>query len=104
MVAGRQWPWNAEGSELFYGRREGGTIEIHVVPVGTEAGFNIGRDELLFAGEYAPGWDVSPDGQSFLMLKPVAGPGTTAGAESISLVLIDNWFEELNRLAPPLRN
>ena len=92
--------WSADGSELFYSSRgEDGTIQMHSVPVETDTGFSVGRDEVLFAGEYGANWDVSPDGQTFLMLKH-ATTGNRPGAGTTSLVLIDNWFEELNRLAP----
>jgi hypothetical protein len=40
-------------------------------------------------------FDVSADGQSFLILKPVHPvPSTTR------IRLVTNWFEELNSLAP----
>ncbi len=41
-------------------------------------------------------YDVSPDGQRFLML-------TEAGAElgrTPQIIVVQNWFEELKRLAP----
>jgi hypothetical protein len=43
-----------------------------------------------------PNYDVSPDGQRFLMIKP-NDAGDAAPAQ-INVVL--NWFEELKRLAP----
>jgi len=39
---------------------------------------------------------VTPDGQRFLMVKPVAQQG--AAATQINVVL--NWFEELRRRVP----
>jgi len=56
---------------------------------------------MLFQGSYTPTtgtfpfYDVSPDGQRFLMLKPAetAAPGT-------QIVVVQNWFEELKRLVP----
>ena len=41
---------------------------------------------------------VSPDGQCFLMVQ-VAG-STDSGAAPTSLILVQNWFEELRRLVP----
>ena len=41
-----------------------------------------------------PNYDLSPDGQRFLMLAPVG----TGGATQINVVL--NWTEELKRLVP----
>ncbi len=72
-----------------------------VVSVQTEPTFRAGRPEVLFEGSYVttrfvPGYqyyDISPDGQRFLMIKAVEG--STA---QINVVL--NWFEELKRLVP----
>ena len=56
----------------------------------------------LFEGKFffgGPGigrtYDVSPDGQRFLMLKPT-GADQTASAPTI--VVVQNWFEDLKRL------
>jgi hypothetical protein len=43
-------------------------------------------------------WDVTRDGKRLLMLKPVAGDATQVRENQI--VVVQNWFEELNRLAP----
>ena len=63
------------------------------------------REELaalrkLFEEHYqstAPGYtsyDVHPDGQRFIMIKPVAQ------ASSQQINLVQNWFEELERIVP----
>ncbi len=63
--------------------------------------------EELFAGDYlfrAPGkygsvtYDVSADGR-FLMIKGAEQIEQTN--EQTTLSVVHNWFEELNRLAPP---
>jgi hypothetical protein len=41
-------------------------------------------------------YDVSPDGQRFLMLKPPPFDPATAP----QIVLVQDWFEELKRLVP----
>ncbi len=42
-------------------------------------------------------YDVSPDGERFLMIKE----GTPDGSDTLpSLILVQNWFEELQRLVP----
>jgi hypothetical protein len=53
-----------------------------------------------FAGGANPGrtYDVSPDGRRFLMIKP--GGGTDSTAAPASLVVVQNWLEELKRLVP----
>ena len=45
---------------------------------------------------YPRGSDTSPDGQRFLMLKPVESQASAP--TQINVVL--NWFEELRRKAP----
>jgi hypothetical protein len=44
-----------------------------------------------------PVWDISSDGQRFLLMKDEE----ELVAVSTRLIIVDNWFEELNRLAPP---
>ena len=89
--------WSPDGSELFYRRGD----KMMVVSVQTEPTFNHGRPRVLFEGSYfsssiSPGlqyYDISPDGQRFLMIKE----GGT-GPSQINVVL--NWFEELKRMVP----
>ena len=67
-----------------------------------ESGFAAGTPQMLFEGPYLPTgfsfpfYDVSPDGQRFLMLDPVESQ--TGGATQINVIL--NWTEELKRLVP----
>jgi Tol biopolymer transport system component len=53
---------------------------------------------LLFEGPYlncfGPSFDIAPDGR-LLLLKPI-----TVQHSTTELVLIENWFEELKKLAP----
>jgi hypothetical protein len=60
----------------------------------------------LFEGRYYTGagsssagrmYDVSSDGQRFLMIK---GPATDAGAAPPALIVVQHWDEELRRLVP----
>ena len=72
------------------------------VRVETEPVFRAGTPEVLFEGAYLRGggvtYDLSPDGQRFLMVKSGSAAGDeTAPAE---LILVQNWFEELKRLVP----
>ena len=66
------------------------------------SGFSVGKPRMLFEGSYLqtsasfPWWDVTPDGERFLMLKPVESPAS--GPTQINIVL--NWFEELKQKAP----
>jgi len=61
--------------------------------------FSAGKPRMLFQGEYYVGsstnYDISPDGQRFLMIKPSE---QAASAAQINVVL--NWSEELKRRVP----
>jgi serine/threonine-protein kinase len=91
--------WNRNGRELFY--RSG--IKLMAVEVTTRPGFSAGRPRVLFEGQYLASvfpligvaYDVSPDGQRFLMIKEAEqSPSAT------QIVVVQNWFEELKRLVP----
>jgi hypothetical protein len=72
------------------------------VDITTQSSFSAGNPRVLFQGEYvlasAPvtNYDVSPDGQRFLMVKPVESAETAP--TQINVVL--NWFEELKQKVP----
>ena len=71
------------------------------VDVDAKSGFSSGKPRMLFDGPYQPSggypfYDVSADGQRFLMLKPVESQ--TSAQTQINVAL--NWFEELKRLVP----
>jgi len=88
--------WSPDGKELFY--RSGNRMM--AVSVQSEPSFRAGKPEVLFEGSYrstpVPAgfqyYDLSPDGQRFLMIKRDQALG------QINVVL--NWFEELKRLVP----
>ena len=42
------------------------------------------------------GYDVTPDGQRFLMIKPVQRPPSPVS----QMVMVQNWFEELKAKVP----
>ena len=71
-----------------------------VVAVRTAPTFSADKPRILFEGPYVTGtiaanYDVSLDGQRFLMIKE-EGQGS-----EINVIL--NWFEELKRLVPTNR-
>ena len=99
-VGGGEHPlWSADGRELFY--RGGGYLV--VVPLQLDPTFSPGAPERLFRtdayAEVGPrDFDVSADGQRFLMLKPQDyDPAVPSSPE---LVVTLNWVEELTRLVP----
>jgi serine/threonine-protein kinase len=96
---GNEPVWNPNGRELFY--RSGD--KMMAVDVATQPTFAAGKPRVLFEGQYArtlftiPNYDVTLDGQRFLMLKP--SDSAEAAPTQINVVL--NWFEELKRRVPP---
>ncbi len=98
LEGGTRPVWNRNGRELFYYLTPGKVFAV-AVRQGNILSFDAPR--LVVDGRYpAPYWvrqyDISPDGNRFLMLKAVADP--LVG--SSHLVIVQHWFEELNRLVP----
>ena len=95
--------WNPNGRELFFVSQDA-LMAVPITPgqqlaIGTprtlfrmrdpsaEEGFEVGTTRGV-------AYDVSPDGSRFLMMKTPAPPAYT------EIVVVQNWFEELKRLAP----
>jgi eukaryotic-like serine/threonine-protein kinase len=93
---GRTQPiWNPNGKEIFY--RSGNRMM--VVEVSTAPDVALSPPRLLFEQRYAfgagitiPNYDVTRDGQPFVMVKDESSAGR--------LRVVLNWFSELTRLAP----
>jgi serine/threonine-protein kinase len=98
---GSQPLWAPNGLELFYVDPDG---RIVAIPIQSTSGFAAGNPAVVLDGPFAtmlPGlngrmYDVSPDGRRFLMIK--GGEGDNPAPPQI--VVVQNWFEELKRLAP----
>jgi Tol biopolymer transport system component len=91
--------WSPRGGEMFY--RQG--PRMIAVPVSTASGgVTLGTPAVLFEGRYdvdpfnhdATNYDVTPDGQRFLMVRPVAEPA--GSREQLNVVV--NWYEKLTGL------
>jgi Tol biopolymer transport system component len=102
-AGGRQPLWARSGKELFYVGADGALLRVPVEASGTT--WNAGTPKKLLDGRYVTGggtllrmYDVSPDGQRFLMVK---APGADAGAAPPALIVVQHWDEELKRLVPP---
>ena len=85
--------WSAQGDEIFY--RNGN--QVMSVSVRSTDPFDYTVPRLLFEGSYDEGynrdWDVTPDGQRFLMMK-------ANEVETGDFVIVLNFFDELKRLVP----
>ena len=100
---GMQPGWARSGQEMFYFDLDGSLMSVRVTP--RPGVWNAASPTKLFDSGYFTGdqtflvrnFDVSPDGQRFLMIKPGAG-----GQEATSphIVVVQNWLEELRRLVP----
>jgi hypothetical protein len=68
----------------------------------TEPGFHEAKPKVLFEGHYASdptrirNYDVAPDGQRFLMIKP-----SEQELKSTQINVVLNWVEELKRRVGP---
>ena len=90
--------WARNGRELFYASSPTG--QLMAVDITTEPTFQAGTPRVvleegfrLVAGTQGANYDVSPDGQRFLMVQ-----GGEANLTQLNVVL--NWFEELKERVP----
>ena len=100
---GREPVW-ANNGDLFYRNLTGDRM--FAVSVTTEPKLKVGATVPLFQGPYytsaagspRPQYDVTADGQRFLMLSPASGADSSVSRPRI--VVVQNWFEEVKRLVP----
>jgi len=91
--------WTRDGKQLFYYQADGG--QIWAVDIRTNGGFSASKPRLLFkatgwlAGGPIRTWDVSPDGQRFLMVKLDEVKPTPV----TEMVLVTNWSQDLQHLS-----
>ena len=89
--------WSRNGRELFF---VNGSRSMVVVPLASGATPQLGEQKSLFrmrpelylsTAEFYTPYDLSPDGQRFIMARR-----TTPGPSHVgSMVMVQNWFEEL---------
>jgi Tol biopolymer transport system component len=95
---GREPLWASNGKQLFYRWRG----QVWAVEVRTDGGFATGKPRLLFerpgyvGAEPIRGYDLSQDGQRFLMVKYEQRKPTPV----TEMILVQNWFEELKQKVP----
>jgi serine/threonine-protein kinase len=97
--------WKRDGSELFF--RNGDSMM--AVPISKGAGFSAGRPHELWKGRFSHGmssscgpagvsssnYDVTADGQRFLMIKDEDQDTATSN----QIVVVLGWADELRRIA-----
>jgi Tol biopolymer transport system component len=85
---GRAPRWSRTGYELFY-VTEGDFMAVSVESVPS---MSLGTPTKLFSAEWAWGYDVTPDGQRFLLVRDV---GEIADP---NLAVVQNWFAEFSAI------
>ena len=98
--------WSPDGKELFYIARDSTPTTVMLVEVETEPTFGYGTPRIVFSGSYIGlgigiPYDVHPEGDKFLMMKPppIAEEASSAG-DPRKIIIVTNWFEELKERVP----
>ena len=95
---GDQPVWARNQPELFYINGAGEMVSVEVLP-GTD--FRTGPEQVLFLATayrddfFHATYDVTVDGHRFVMIR-----NSDSGSFDEELIVIENWHEELERLAP----
>ena len=97
---GEQPLWALDGTRIYYRQRSEPGFMM-VAPIAIRDGAPLpGPAKALFPDDYANrvgrNYDLSPDGERFLMLRTVSQDD----AESTPLIVVTNWLQELERLVP----
>ncbi len=105
-IGGTRPLWSRDGQELFYFSPTGSLMSVRVSRRPSWEAST--PSEVVKAGYMtspggSPGrtYDISPDGQRFLLIKQGAAPGENAPHAKLILAL--NWTEDLRRLVPSSR-
>ena len=92
--------WAPNGQELFYVAPGGSLMASRVHP--RDGAWRADKPLEIVDGRYATEgvrdrrtYDVSPDGQRFLMIKKAANEATAP-----QIIVVQHWLEELKRLVP----
>jgi hypothetical protein len=98
--------WRGDGKELFYVKPNGraGGVRMMAVAIDVQSGLSAGAPKTLFSGQYemnlpARSYDVTADGHRFLLIRA----DERAPGRITQLNIVQNWTEELKRLAPAIR-
>jgi len=96
-AGGTEPRWSGTGSELFFRDGSGAMVS---ASVGTAPSFRVLSQQALFSAlrfksnTFGGGFDVTRDGQRFLMIDQVA-PATAS-----EMIAVLNWFTELKAVVP----
>ena len=104
-IGNREPSWGPNGDELFYLRLDGTLMHTEITVEGDS--FSPGLVEPLITGlevdaSTSPNYLVSNDAERFLYFRAtVDEPDTGLDQGRTELVVVENFFEEIRRLAPP---
>ena len=91
---GREPRWSGASGELFF--RNGDLMLVADIQAGSD--LIVSEPRVLFEGSYNAGdmvnYDVTHDGQTFVMIE------TDPRGDGRRLEIVQNWFDELQRLVP----
>ena len=100
-AGGRRPVWSRSGRELVFSSVD--SRQMLAVDVQSGTTLVAGRPQMLFEFAMSPvaagirPWDLAPDGR-FIVIRPVQNE--TESSTAPSLILVQNWHEELKRLVP----
>ena len=83
--------WSPDGRELYYVNED----RMMAASVRMTPSFNPAKPRLLFEGRFGFGFDVAPDGKSFVLIQP---SDEDTGPRQLHVVL--NWYDEVRRAVP----
>jgi hypothetical protein len=89
----------AERGRTFYQGADG--RQVFAVPISSGANLTPGTPTLLFEGPFLPAspvfrpFDLTPDGRFIMIRSRNVDPNASA-----TVVVVQNWLEELKRLVP----
>ncbi|MGI8423531.1 MAG: protein kinase domain-containing protein, partial [Chloroflexota bacterium] len=93
--------WARSGQELIYVSPTGALLRVGVARgpswATTTPALLVKEGYFTIPSWWGRSYDISPDGQRFLMIKEGAADGT---AKPVSMIVVQNWVEELKRLVP----
>jgi serine/threonine-protein kinase len=98
-AGGSRPAWARNGKELLYVDAKDSVLMSVPVQTGGPI-FSAGApakvfDSKMFTASNGRTYDVSPDGQRFLLIKDGVGAGGAPTASTASMVVVLNWLEEL---------
>lgn len=108
VQGGREPRWSPSGDELFYLEQNAGVGTLWSVSIDDSNGRSLNPglpmellDGFTINGRYPPSYAVSSDGSQFIQFNRIDEDQLVAtGTSNGVLTVVENWFEELNRLAP----